>query len=570
MLNQQAQIAKAKQQAANGDTNIDTTAYTKAVIRDYNASLDEDKISNGRLQSIRYAVQQAEAYTKQAKAIQAIIDGVKNNKLNLFKGISKSSGSGSSAKDEVEEYAAKLTELYNIERKLAGLDARKGLVDSLASYYEEMGDGAAQRAAAKKGLEILKDQAKYYEQQVEVAEKMAITLLKSMSKQAASIIYVDEETKQLMIDYNKYSKATDEVKEEIDELVDEYQDLIDKADEGTEAMLNYQLELEKYMNEIRDKTIDYQNELKEAFIKYYQDIYQVQIDALNKESELLDERKELYQDAFDEEDYNNELQSLSSNREVIIKKLAKLEGASDSKSKAERTSLLEQLEEANKSYNDKVTQYNRDALLTQIDQEKDGIEERVTLLEELMDDIPNKVEMLEAAITELTNSGLDNVIRFLRQWSDEWSTALSTERERIEEEWTSTYEFLYGDEAQNAFTTYYDNLLKKAKETYAAIAAAAGNAANNGSSSNKKSSSNLGGTPQPVLSDDDDDDDDDITETNPTTPTEFTGSRVTDSLLSSSKKTSTNPEAIQKLPSTPISKSYTLLDKLNAYGTDTP
>ena len=536
ILKQQQQIAIAKQKAAEGNDDFNTIAINDFTAKEYKATLDKSTLSS-RDQALQYVIQQAQSYANQAKVIQAMIDGVKSNKLNLFKGISKSSGS--SAADEVKEYAAQLTELYNIERKIAGLDTRKNLIDSLADYYEELGDGAAQRAATKKSIELLKEQTKYYEQQIEVAEKMANTLLKSMSKQAASIVYVDKETQQLMIDYNKYSNATDEVKEEIDDLVDEYQELIEKADEGTEALLNYQLELEKYMNNIRDKTIEYQNELKDAFIKYYQDIYQAQIDALEKESELLDERKELYQDAFDEEDYNDELKELSNNRETIIKKLAKLEGASDSKSKAERTSLLEQLEEANKSYNDKVTEYNRDALLEQIDQEKDGIEERVTLLEELMDDIPNKVEMLEAAITELTNSGLDNVIRFLQQWSDEWSTALSTERQQIEEEWTSMYEYLYGDEAQNSFTTYYDNLLKKAKDTYAAIAAAASNAANSGSSSSSSSKSSgntyTPTTPEPSTSGGGDED---------TTEKTTTGSVIT-SLLTSAKNKQLNPDYLK-------------------------
>ena len=582
ILKQQKQIAEARMKAEAGDNNIDTTAYSEKVVEIYQGTFDESKVSNSRAEAIRYAVQQAENYTNQAKAIQALIDGVKNNKLNLFKGISKSSGS--SATDEVKEYAAQLTELYNIERKIAGLDTRKNLIDSLADYYEELGDGAAQRAATKKGIELLKEQTKYYEQQIEVAEKMANTLLKSMSKQAASIVYVDKETQQLMIDYNKYSNATDEVKEEIDDLVDEYQELIEKADEGTEALLNYQLELEKYMNNIRDKTIEYQNELKDAFIKYYQDIYQAQIDALEKESELLDERKELYQDAFDEEDYNDELKELSNNRETIIKKLAKLEGASDSKSKAERTSLLEQLEEANKSYNDKVTEYNRDALLEQIDQEKDGIEERVALLEELMDDIPNKVEMLEAAITELTNSGLDNVIRFLQQWSDEWSTALSTERQQIEEEWTSMYEYLYGDEAQNSFTTYYDNLLKKAKDTYAAIAAAASNAANSGSSS---SSSKSSGNTYTGSSGGDNDEDEpstnvknnwqlnqnqqyfDTEKSKTSTKGRGTVGGGAYDALTGDKIAASNTIKTNYSSSTAISSEYTLLDKLKKYGTNT-
>ena len=311
------------------------------------------------------------------------------------------------------------------------------------------------------------------------------------------MLSIDEETGRLILDYDKYAKANQKVQEEVDNFTGSWEDLQGQLEETQSIYFDLMTEIEELNQKVIDSTIDYQNKIKEAYIKYYQDIYQQQIDALEKEQELLDKRKEMYQDAFDDEDYQNELNDIDKQRANLIEQLAALEGASDSKSKVKKAELLEELEELNKEYNDKVKDYNRDSLLEQVDNQKDAIDEQKNKLQELMDQVPYQVELLEQAINELTQQGSDAVVEFLQKWSDDWRTALSTERQEIEEDWKELYEYLYGDDAVSAYMEYYNGLLAKAKETYNKInqyAGGNGSGTGNGGNVNPPRTSSPGGT----------------------------------------------------------------------------
>ena len=239
--------------------------------------------------------------------------------------------------------------------------------------------------------------------------------------------------------------------------------------------------IEEYYNTLRDKTIEYQNQIKDAFIKYYQDLYQRQIDSLEKEKELLNKRKSLYQDAFSEQEYQNNIIDMEQEREKILTQLAAVEGATDAKSKATKLDLLKKLEDANKKYNKAVVDHNKDALTQQIKDQSEALDSQKDNLQEIMDDIPNQVQMLEEAMNDLTSKGVEAVTAFLEKWTDSWKTSLTVERDKIKEEWTMLYDYLYGDTAQNAFIEYYTNLRKTAEDAYKAISIASGMAVTNGS-----------------------------------------------------------------------------------------
>ena len=434
-------------------------------------------------QLAQQAAEKSTQYYQQYLAKQGILKAIDQNLINIL------GKNQSTATENAKEYEKQLTRLYTILQKIEGLDAKKALLNSMNSYYEAIDDGASQRAINKETQKILEQQIKLYQEKADVIREEQNIIGRELSKEAKAMLSIDEETGRLILDYDKYAKASQKVQEEVDNFTGSWEDLQGQLEETQSIYFDLMTEIEELNQKVIDSTIDYQNKIKEAYIKYYQDIYQQQINALEKEQELLDKRKEMYQDAFDDEDYQNELGDIDKKRANLIEQLAALEGASDSKSKVKKAELLEELEELNKEYNDKVKDYNRDSLLEQVDNQKDAIDEQKDKLQELMDQVPYQVELLEQAINELTQQGSDAVVEFLQKWSDDWRTALSTERQEIEEDWKELYEYLYGDDAVSAYMEYYNGLLAKAKETYNKINQYASGSGNGNGGNNKSSGS---------------------------------------------------------------------------------
>ena len=449
------QAAKEKIYSGEQVDNIYLDDISDLLVLDY-----EEENQKYWQQLAKQAAEKSTQYYQQYLAKQGILKAIDQNLINIL------GKNQSTATKNAKEYEKQLTRLYTILQKIEGLDAKKALLDSMNSYYEAIDDGASQRAINKETKKILEQQIKLYQEKADVIREEQNIIGRELSKEAKAMLSVDEETGRLILDYDKYAKASQEIQEEVDNFTSSWEDLQGQLEETQSIYFDLMTKIEELNQKVIDSTIDYQNKIKEAYIKYYQDIYQQQIDALEKEQELLDKRKEMYQDAFDDEDYQNELGDIDKQRASLIEQLAALEGASDSKSKIKRAELLEELEELNKEYNDKVKDYNRDSLLEQVDNQKDAIDEQKDKLQELMEQVPYQVELLEQAINELTQQGSDAVVEFLQKWSDDWRTALSTERQEIEEDWKELYEYLYGDDAVSAYMEYYNGLLAKAKETY--------------------------------------------------------------------------------------------------------
>lgn len=447
-----------------------------------NSTIEADSI---REKAYSYAYSQAESYYKSYRAKITAYNAINEGYISMFGEATKETDDAS---DSTEEYTRQLTELYTILQKIESLDAFKDLIAAAREYYDEVDDGASQRAIDNKTIDILEQEISLYKRKSELLVKQQNKLAGTLSKEAAQIISIDEATGRLILDYDKYANVSDELAEEIDDFAESWEDLQEDWEDAQKTYWDLMQEIEELNNQVRDQTIEYQNQLKEAFVEYYQDLYQMQIDALDKEKDLLDKRKELYDDVFNEQDYSDELQDIDKQRQQTIAKITALEGASDSTSKQKKIELMQTLEDLNKEYNEKVVNYNRDALDQQIEDQSNMLDEQSENLQTLMDDIPNQVEMLEQAVKEITAKGVEAVNEFLSRWSDDWQTALSTERQKIEDEWTELYDYLYGDAAISAYTKYYDGLLAKAKQTYAAIQAA--NGSGNGTSSDNSTDTN--------------------------------------------------------------------------------
>lgn len=299
---------------------------------------------------------------------------------------SKAAGATKDATKAAEEYERQLDEIYAATQRLEGVSSRLDFIDSLKDLYEDR-KGQEYAYLIEQQTKELENQTEAYKKLIQAQLNERESLLEGVEPAVRNVFeLVDGRLVPVM---SKYNKLNDAQAESADELADAFNDLTDDIIDNTNSIIENESALKELEEERRDMVIETQEILIEAIRAEQEAIYEEKQAALEKEKELLEQRKQMYSDAFSEEDYTNKLGDMTAQRQNIINQLAQLEGASDSESKRKRAELLEELTQLNQQYNDTTTEYNRDALLTQID---DEINANETLQEELENDYNERIE----------------------------------------------------------------------------------------------------------------------------------------------------------------------------------
>ena len=386
-------------------TNKNKDAATAAILAAQKQLLAEADLLDTRINAYKILQQNYKNDTwKPAGGINLAFD-------NAAGSASKAANATKDATEAAEEYERQLDEIYAATQRLEGISSKLDFIDSLKELYDDR-QGEEYRYLLEKQTENLEKQTDAYKKLIQAQLNERESLLEGVEPAVRDVFeLVDGRLVPVM---SKYNKLNDAQAESADELADAFNDLTDDIIDNTNSIIENESALKELEEERRDMVIETQEILIEAIRAEQEAIYEEKQAALEKEKELLEQRKQMYSDAFSEEDYTNELGDMTAQRQNIINQLAQLEGASDSESKRKRAELLEELTQLNQQYNDTITEYNRDALLTQID---DEISANETLQEELENDYNERIEdyaWLQEQIKNLTSQGVDACMEYLK------------------------------------------------------------------------------------------------------------------------------------------------------------
>lgn len=372
-----------------GELNLDQFA----TINTQNQEAAQQAIQAARQQLLN----EADTLQNQIDAYQILYNNFDSMKWNptgtITKAFDSAAGSASNATkatkdatEAAEEYERQLDEIYAATQRLEGVSSRLDFIDSLKELYEDR-KGQEYAYLIEQQTKELEKQTEAYKDLIQAQLNERESLLEGVEPAVRNVFeLVDGRLVPIM---SKYNKLSDAQAESADELADTFNDLTDDIVDNTNSIIENENALKELEEERRDMVIETQEILIEAIRAEQEAIYEEKQAALEKEKELLEERKQMYSDAFAEEDYTNELTDMTAQRQNIVSQLAQLEGASDSESKRKRAELLEELTQLNQQYNDTTTEYNRDALLAQID---DEINANEVLQEELENDYNERIE----------------------------------------------------------------------------------------------------------------------------------------------------------------------------------
>lgn len=338
--------------------------------------------------------------------------------------------SAKEAEEELEEYERRLNSTYVATQRLAAATAKLNLNEAYMELYD-LTDGKQWAHAWANQIGLLEEQTKAFEDLIKAQKAEQNQLL--ATSEVAGVFRV--ENGRLIPIMEKYNALSDEDAKSADKLAESYNNLSSEIEGNTVSMVQNQSAIKKLYNERRDKTIELQQLLIEAIRAEQKAIFEESKAGLEKEIELLNMRKKAYQDAFAEEDYQNELGSIDEQRQNVMTQLSGLEGTTDLASQQKRQELLKQLEDLNKQYNDRTTEYNREALLQQIDDEVAATEEKIENLEKEYEERINDYEWLEEQINAITQQGGDAVMEYLKTWHEDYINGTTLMKERTAEQW---------------------------------------------------------------------------------------------------------------------------------------
>ena len=409
--------------------------YQEAEWEGVNASgIDElvrDEDEKGKV-DIKSALAKLKEYRTQldnnSNAILVKIKGLDTLIAGLYEMSQKDlSKLGAEKTAEMEKYIGELQEIYNLLRKIEGVEAR---LDNLEDYNDfSRGDNKAAYLKEQIGLqqelfELNKDllaQQKYMEN----TEQQAI-----LGSPVGDVFSFDE-FGNIIIDYEKYNALQDEaadgqqtLKELADELYEEYQDLHDTTHEYYKNLVS---SLEKSIDaqqELVDTYVDLEHDLADAVIDIYQKMLDEKLAAIDIEIEALDKLRTAREEANKAKDDSKDLSDMQTS---LKRAMMDTSGASNTKVLSYQDQIRNKLEEM-----------GEDEYTKRMDEINEALEEQKEQLQEAFDEFFEDYEALYDMIETRILPNEEAVIETLMSTED-YLHASDAERAQLMDDWKTNY-----------------------------------------------------------------------------------------------------------------------------------
>ena len=352
---------------SNNDTNVDGGDIT-VTFDGATAYVGEQRIDE-------WVSKQREASTARIEALNDFktrtINAYKN--LEALKGLNITeiyglegslSGSSSSSSDKIEEYIADIDEYYEAEKKLEAATER---AESISKKLQHSDDLTEQ-------IQLSSDLVDAYKEQIDAEQELMDLKRNTIEANADALrslgfdVDYNASTNELLInnlehlneltassagEYDTLQEATNALRKETEELINTTEDL---NDDNIEAASN-----------IEDLGYTIQ-ETKNDIIDYIEDVYDKQTDAYQK---IIDLRKEMIESAKDELDYESDIADKVQEIAELQAKIDQLALDDSRSAKAERASLIEELEEKQKDLADTQSDHSTEAQTDALDKLSD-------------------------------------------------------------------------------------------------------------------------------------------------------------------------------------------------------
>ena len=331
------------------------------------------------------------------------------------------------AAEELEKYIGQLEEIYNILRKIEGVEARLNNLED----YSDLAHG--------------RDKAKYLQEEIDMTEELvglnkdllaAQKYMENTEQQAilnspVGDVFSFDEFGNIIIDYEKYTALQDEaasgqqtLKELADNLYDEYQDLHGTTLEYYEDLVSSIEQSIDAQQELVDTYVDLETDLANAVKDIYQDMLDNKLEAINTEIDALDKLKEARDRANKAKEDSKDLSDMQTS---LKRAMMDTSGASNTKVLTYQDQIKSKLEEMGE---DEYTE-RLDAIRESLEKEQEQLQRN---FDEFFQDWEQLYNLIESRVLSSEEATLD-----VLKTTDAYLHASDAERAQMLDGWRTDY-----------------------------------------------------------------------------------------------------------------------------------
>lgn len=349
-----------------------------------------------------------------------------DNLINMLDQIEKSdlSNLGLDPK-ELEKYIGQLEEIFNLLRKIEGLQNRLNHLDS----FLEMTYGKAHAKYLQEKINKTKELIGNQEELVKQQKYLEQTEQNAIKNSSVGNVFSFDEFGNIIIDYKKYLALQDQAadgemtqKELADKLYEEYQEIHETTNEYYEDLLDDIQEVIDAQQELVDTYIDLEKSVADSIKDTYQKMLDNKLEAIDSEIEALDKLKEARDRANQAKQDSEELSDLQSD----------LKRAMMDSSGASNTKVLDYQEQIR----EKLDKMGEDEYTRRLDSLQESLEEEKEQLQRNFDEYFEDWTAFHAMIKERVMGDKDAIMNVLKD-SEDYKQASPEERREMEKGWST-------------------------------------------------------------------------------------------------------------------------------------
>ena len=377
-----------------------------------------------------------EGAIKSLKEARAAWSSILNSVPDMLKKGSGGGGGGGGSDKADKEYLMQLEKWFNWLRRIEELENR---ITVLRAKRENLKDGKQYADSLYEENAYLKKQSDLYTGLIAEQKAYRKQLQDDYLKNYSKYFYFIGDAIQINADaILADTKNNEELGEKIQDLIDDYKDVTEQITENTSKLEENKTQMDENIRTLRDKYIEMENEILNALKNMYQKEIDEKQNALDKMKEADDAYLDSLKKNLDKEKNLRDKSKTQQEKQTLQRKIALLSRDTSGANAKELADLRQQLRDMQEEqyFSDREDAITSAENATQAQQ--DALQKEIDNLNEANQIKLDNMQLYWEEVQNIINQGSENILSFLKSYSDTYLEASKIQQEDYTSSWKQT------------------------------------------------------------------------------------------------------------------------------------
>ena len=377
-----------------------------------------------------------EGAIKSLKEARAAWSSILNSVPNMLKKGSGGGGGGGGSDKTDKEYLMKLEKWFNWLRRIEELENR---ITVLRAQRENLKDGKQYADSLYEENAYLKKQSDLYAGLIAEQKAYRKQLQDDYLKNYSKYFYFIGDAIQINADaILTDTKNNEKLGDKIQDLIDDYKDVTEQITENTSKLEENKTQMDENIRTLRDKYIEMENEILNALKSMYQKEIDEKQNALDKMKEADDAYLDSLKKNLDKEKSLRDKSKTQQEKQTLQRKIALLSRDTSGANVKELADLRQQLRDMQEEqyFSDREDAITSAENATQAQQ--DALQKEIDNLNEANQIKLDNMQLYWEEVQNIINQGSENILSFLKSYSDTYLEASKIQQEDYTSSWKQT------------------------------------------------------------------------------------------------------------------------------------